>query len=366
LRPREENAEQLEYLACIGVSVELPPPRGMAVFQLPAGRYAKFTHRGKVERVDSTVNYIYSSWLARSGLRHTYAADIEFYGDEYHPESDESVIHYAIPVAPAGDDGAPRLTPRPSPGRATTQGSRPACPRVENHFVRAFCSSAFSLLLGPLPLLSPHTDQHQRHLDGCVDHQEASPTMRPAFFTRLMEGAARCWGRVTYEMMETAAAGRPRQEAPPAIREWAVAGRCRSTSCRRREQLPWTNSHHIAGDLRAGVQARTRPRRRAPGSGKLATGLDRLDLSTVLFLVNPITGHGPTLYQGGLLSTRQLNWSQRSRSAATQCDALRRARPSRKAWAAALGLSATRHSEVNEPRWWPRWGVGQRGWLCRF
>ena len=106
LRPREENAEQLEYLACIGVSVELPPPRGMAVFRLPAGRYAKFTHRGKVERVDSTVNYIYSSWLARSGLRHTYAADIEFYGDEYHPESDESVIHYAIPVAPEGDDEA--------------------------------------------------------------------------------------------------------------------------------------------------------------------------------------------------------------------------------------------------------------------
>lgn len=100
VRPRAENADELEYLAGIEVSAELPPPHGLTVLRLPAGRYAKFTHRGKVGRVDSTVNYVYSSWLARSGLRHTYAADIEFYGAEYLPDSDESVIHYAIPVAP--------------------------------------------------------------------------------------------------------------------------------------------------------------------------------------------------------------------------------------------------------------------------
>jgi AraC family transcriptional regulator len=48
-----------------------------------------------------TVNYIYSSWLLQSGLRHTYGCDLEFYGSEYEANSEKSVIYYAIPVAPA-------------------------------------------------------------------------------------------------------------------------------------------------------------------------------------------------------------------------------------------------------------------------
>ena len=44
------------------------------------------------------------------------------------------------------------------------------------------------------------------------------------------------------------------------------------------------------------------------GSGKLAIELDRLDLiDEYKLLVHPrIAGHGPTLYQGGLPSTRRL------------------------------------------------------------
>ena len=77
-----------------------------------------------------------------------------------------------------------------------------------------------------------------------------------------------------------------------------------------RTAFPWTNSHPIAGDLRTGVQ---RLKAATPGgvplgSGKLATELDRLDLiDEYQFLVHPrIVGHGPTLYQIGLPSTRRL------------------------------------------------------------
>ena len=44
------------------------------------------------------------------------------------------------------------------------------------------------------------------------------------------------------------------------------------------------------------------------GSGKLATELERLDLiDEYKLLVHPrIAGHGPTLYESGLPSTRQL------------------------------------------------------------
>ncbi len=43
-------------------------------------------------------------------------------------------------------------------------------------------------------------------LDGCVDHQEGiADDETHAFFTCLMdEGGAMLWGRVTYEMMESA------------------------------------------------------------------------------------------------------------------------------------------------------------------
>ena len=45
------------------------------------------------------------------------------------------------------------------------------------------------------------------------------------------------------------------------------------------------------------------------GSGMLAVALDRLDLiDEYRFLVHPrIAGHGPTLYQAGLPSTRHLD-----------------------------------------------------------
>jgi dihydrofolate reductase len=63
-------------------------------------------------------------------------------------------------------------------------------------------------------------------LDGCVDHQEGiADDEIHAFYTHLMdESGAMLWGRVTYEMMESywPAVARGDQEAPPAMREWAV------------------------------------------------------------------------------------------------------------------------------------------------
>ena len=125
-------------------------------------------------------------------------------------------------------------------------------------------------------------------LDGCVDHREGvADDETHAFFTRLMdEGGAMLWGRVTYEMMES----------------YVVS----ST----RTDFPWTHSHQITGDLRTGVQKLkdATPAGVLLGSGQLATELDRLELiDEYRFLVHPrIAGHGPTLYQGGLPSTRRL------------------------------------------------------------
>lgn len=154
-------------------------------------------------------------------------------------------------------------------------------------------------------------------LDGCVDHQEGiADDETHAFFTRLMdESGAMLWGRVTYEMMESywPAVARGEMEAPPAMREWAVKlqAKRKYVVSSMRNDFPWANSHHIVGNLRPGVQQLkdATPNGVLLGSAKLATELDRLDLiDEYLFLVHPrIAGHGPTLYESGLLSTRRLD-----------------------------------------------------------
>ncbi|GIV82045.1 MAG: deaminase reductase [Anaerolineae bacterium] len=153
-------------------------------------------------------------------------------------------------------------------------------------------------------------------LDGCVDHREGiADDETHGFFTRLMdESGAMLWGRVTYERMESywPAVARGEVEAPPAMREWALKleAKPKYVVSSTRKDFPWTNSHHIAGDLRAGVQKLkdTYLDGVLLGSGTLATELDRLDLiDEYIFLVHPrIAGHGPYLYQSGLPGTRRL------------------------------------------------------------
>jgi dihydrofolate reductase len=153
-------------------------------------------------------------------------------------------------------------------------------------------------------------------LDGCVDHREGIVDDEThAFFTRLLdEGGAMLWGRTTYELMESywPAVARGEVEAPPALREWAVKleSKPKYVVSSTRTEFPWTNSHHIAGELSAGVQKLkdATPAGVLLGSGKLAAELDRRELiDEYKFLVHPrIAGHGPTLYQYGLPATRQL------------------------------------------------------------
>lgn len=154
------------------------------------------------------------------------------------------------------------------------------------------------------------------NLDGCVDHLEGiADDETHALYTRLLdEGGAMLWGRTTYEMMEVywPAVARGEVEAPPALKAWAISldAKPKYVVSSTRTDYPWTNSHHLVGDLRTAVQALkdATPDGVLCGSGALATELDRLDLiDEYRFLIHPmIPGHGPRLFQGGLPATRRL------------------------------------------------------------
>ncbi|MCF6288512.1 MAG: effector binding domain-containing protein [Proteobacteria bacterium] len=93
-----KRGELLEYFAVVEVSQISVIPKDMVCVELPVTQYAKFTHKGLVQDIDNTVNYIYSSWLLKSGYAHTYAADLEFYGSNFDQLSAQSEMHYAIPI----------------------------------------------------------------------------------------------------------------------------------------------------------------------------------------------------------------------------------------------------------------------------
>ncbi|MCC6245454.1 MAG: dihydrofolate reductase family protein [Gemmatimonadaceae bacterium] len=153
-------------------------------------------------------------------------------------------------------------------------------------------------------------------LDGCIDHREGiADDETHDLFTRLMRDAgAMLWGRVTYEMMESywPAVARGDVSAPRAMRDWAIAleAKPKYVVSSTRTDYPWDNSHHVGGDLRTSVRTLkdATPAGVLLGSGMLATALDAMDLiDEYLFLVHPrIAGHGPTLFQGRLSSTRRL------------------------------------------------------------
>ena len=154
-------------------------------------------------------------------------------------------------------------------------------------------------------------------VDGCIDHREGvADEETHAYFTRLMEGhGAMLWGRTTYELMEGhwPAVARGEIEAPPAVREWAdvLEEKPKYVVSRTRTDFPWTNSHHLTGDLATAVQELKDATDEGVllGSGALATQLDRFGLiDEYRFVLQPmLAGHGPTLHSDGLTSTRRLD-----------------------------------------------------------
>lgn len=94
-----DDGELLEYYAACAVTAPARPPRGMVSLSLPAARYALFKHVGRAQNLDHTVSYAYSTWLMRSGHRHSYGYDLEIYGPKYHPTRADAEILYGIPIA---------------------------------------------------------------------------------------------------------------------------------------------------------------------------------------------------------------------------------------------------------------------------
>lgn len=96
-------SEDTEWTEFVGVEVEeaaAEPPEGMVRKTLPARRYAVFTHRGGLDTLGATYDYIYKTYIPRSGLALAEAEDFERYDDRFdpgNPAASEMCIY--IPLA---------------------------------------------------------------------------------------------------------------------------------------------------------------------------------------------------------------------------------------------------------------------------
>ena len=95
-------------------------------------------------------------------------------------------------------------------------------------------------------------------LDGCCDHRVGiADDELLDYFTELMDAAgAMLWGRITYELMESAWPAVARDEnAPRATREWArkLEAKPKYVVSSSRRDFPWNNTFRVEGDLREAV-----------------------------------------------------------------------------------------------------------------
>lgn len=93
------HPDECFYLAGAEVKSLDKVPEGMMALTIPAGRYAVFTHKGSLEKLDFTMKYIFGSWLPKSGEKLRDAPDLEIYDKRFKPNSEDSELDIYIPVA---------------------------------------------------------------------------------------------------------------------------------------------------------------------------------------------------------------------------------------------------------------------------
>jgi AraC family transcriptional regulator len=92
------RSDELFYIAGAEVKDFEGAPKEMLQRTIPAGRYARFTHHGKLDRLEQTMNYIYGSWLPESKMPLRNAPHLELYDERFDIGSDQSEFDILLPV----------------------------------------------------------------------------------------------------------------------------------------------------------------------------------------------------------------------------------------------------------------------------
>lgn len=94
----KSHPEECGYIAGAEVTSLDEIPEGMTGFTIPASEYAVFTHKGVLDTIEHTMNYIFGSWLPKSGRKLKVAPDIEMYDQRFKLNHPDSELDIYIPI----------------------------------------------------------------------------------------------------------------------------------------------------------------------------------------------------------------------------------------------------------------------------
>jgi len=101
--PIENGAQGFDYICAVEVSQRSGLPAGFSTLDVPALRYAVFTHPGHVSRLRETIETIWRKWLPESGRQAAERSGdtpgmIERYGEGFDPQAGLGDIELWIPI----------------------------------------------------------------------------------------------------------------------------------------------------------------------------------------------------------------------------------------------------------------------------
>jgi AraC family transcriptional regulator len=93
-----DSKDEMFYMASTRVDDFTAVPPGMISRQIPAARYALFTHKGPLTQLEETMKFIYVTWLPKSGIHLRNAPHLEHYDHRFKLDSDQSEFDILLPV----------------------------------------------------------------------------------------------------------------------------------------------------------------------------------------------------------------------------------------------------------------------------
>ncbi|MCA0314474.1 MAG: GyrI-like domain-containing protein [Candidatus Melainabacteria bacterium] len=99
----EENCCMV-YVAAKEAEADTAVPPGMVKVKLESGAYARFTHRGPIDEIGSTVGYIWGEWQPQAPYQRRSAPDFELYDHRFDPASQSSEVDIYVPLERIEED----------------------------------------------------------------------------------------------------------------------------------------------------------------------------------------------------------------------------------------------------------------------
>lgn len=89
---------EFRYIAGAIVKDFSKVPDGMVTYDMPAQKYAVVTHKGTLDKLQETYQYIYAEWLKNSEFEFCPSAEFEWYDERFKFGSEDSELDLYIPI----------------------------------------------------------------------------------------------------------------------------------------------------------------------------------------------------------------------------------------------------------------------------